>query len=166
MLEASSAFSTGSTETLDRPLVLQVGPANLIDATRRLIQSQASPQPRPFDDTTARENLLRAWHDGVTLVTGTGSGNPGLIHGPALHRELQLWVNAGIPPAVALQAATYNAATLLRATDRIGLIAKGRDATLLIVDGDPLKDIRQTESVQQVIFRGERIDRSDLFDQE
>jgi imidazolonepropionase-like amidohydrolase/ABC-type multidrug transport system permease subunit len=166
MLEALNAFSTGSTETLDRPLVLQVGPANLIDATRQLIQSQASQRNQPFDTAIARANLLRAWRDGVTLVTGTDSGNPGLIHGPALHRELQLWVDAGIPPAVALRAATYNAATLLRATDRIGLIAKGRDATLLIVDGDPLKDIRQTESIQQVILQGERIDRSDLFDQE
>jgi imidazolonepropionase-like amidohydrolase/ABC-type multidrug transport system permease subunit len=166
VMEALNAFSTGSTETLDRPLVLQVGPANLIDATRKLIQSQTSSQHKPFDAVIARANLLRAWHDGVTLVTGTDSGNPGLIHGPALHRELQLWVDAGIPPAVALQAATYNAAMLLRATDRIGLIAKGRDATLLIVDGDPLKDIRQTESIQQVILQGERIDRSDLFDQE
>jgi imidazolonepropionase-like amidohydrolase/ABC-type multidrug transport system permease subunit len=166
VVEALNAFSTGSTETLDRPLVLQVGPANLIDATRKLIQLQASQQNKPFDDAIARANLLRAWHDGVVLITGTDSGNPGLIHGPALHRELQLWVDAGIPPAVALQAATYNAATLLRATDKIGLIAKGRDATLLIVDGDPLKDIRQTESIQQVIFQGERIDRSDLFDQE
>jgi imidazolonepropionase-like amidohydrolase/ABC-type multidrug transport system permease subunit len=166
MLEALNAFSTGSAETLDRPLVLQVGPANLIDATRKLIQSQASQRNQPFDAVIARANLLRAWHDGVTLVTGTDSGNPGLIHGPALHRELQLWVDAGIPPAVALQAATYNAATLLRATDRIGLIAKGRDATLLIVDGDPLKDIRQTESIQQVILQGERIDRSDLFNDE
>jgi len=170
VVEALNAFITGSTETLDRPLVLQVGPANLIDATRRLIQSQlqsqAGTQHKPFDAVKARENLLRAWHDGVTLVTGTDSGNPGLIHGPALHRELQLWVDVGIPPAVALQAATYNAATLLHATDRIGLIAKGRDATLLIVDGDPLKDIRQTENIQQVIFQGERIDRSDLFNDE
>jgi imidazolonepropionase-like amidohydrolase len=79
---------------------------------------------------------------------------------------LQLWVAAGIPPAVALQAATYNAARLLRATDRIGVIEKGRDATLLIVNGDPLKDIRQTESIQQVIFRGERVERADLFNEE
>ena len=85
---------------------------------------------------------------------------------PHCTANLQLWVDAGIPPAVALQAATYNAARLLHATDRIGLIEKGRDATLLIVDGDPLKDIRQTESIQQVIFLGERVDRSDLFNEE
>jgi imidazolonepropionase-like amidohydrolase len=166
VIEAVSDFTNGNTETLDRPLVLQVGPANIIDATRKLIQAQAGQPHHPFDSMKARENLLYAWHDGVILVTGTDSGNPGLIHGPALHRELQLWVDAGIPPAVALQAATYNAARLLRATDRIGLIEKGRDATLLIVNGDPLKDIRQTESIQQVIYRGEQVDRSDLFGDE
>jgi imidazolonepropionase-like amidohydrolase/ABC-type multidrug transport system permease subunit len=166
VVESINAFVSGSTETLDRPLVLQVGPANLIDATRRMIQEQAAQPHKAFDSAKARENLVSAWMEGVTLVTGTDSGNPGLLHGPALHRELQLWVDSGIPPAVALQAATYNAARLLRATDRIGVIAKGRDATLLIVNGDPLKDIRQTESIQQVIFRGERVDRSDLFNDE
>ena len=166
VLEAASDFGAGNTETLDRPLVMQVGPANIVDATRKMIQAQAARPGKPIDSTRARTNLLHAWHDGVILVTGTDSGNPGLLHGPALHRELQLWVDAGIPPAVALQAATYNAARLLRATDRIGLIEKGRDATLLIVNGDPLKDIHQTESIQQVIYRGEQVDRSGLFNDE
>jgi len=163
--EAFTAFNSGSTETLERPLVMQVGPASLLEETRRMIQAQpksGSAHVSPIGS----DNLLRAWKAGVLLVTGTDSGNPGLIHGPALHRELQLWVEAGIPPAVALQAATGNAAQLLRATGRIGLIEKGRDATLLLVNGDPLKDIRQTESIQQVIFKGERVDRSDLFSEE
>ena len=105
-----------------------------------------------------------AWRAGVTLVTGTDSGNPLLLHGPAIHRELQLWVAAGIPPEIALQAATYNAARLLRAEGRMGLIEKGRVANLFLVDGNPLKDIKQTESIQKVIFEGERIDRAGLFE--
>ena len=63
---------------------------------------------------SARANLLRAWKAGVPLVMGTDSGNPLVFHGPSLHHELQLWVQAGIPAAVALQAATGNAAKLLR----------------------------------------------------
>jgi len=163
--EAFTAWAAGSTETLERPLVMQVGPASLLEETRRMIQAQPK-SGSVHVSAIGSENLLRAWKAGVLLVTGTDSGNPGLIHGAALHRELQLWVEAGIPPAVALQAATYNAAQLLRATDRIGLIEKGRDATLLLVNGDPLKDIPQTESIQQVIFKGERVDRSDLFSDE
>ncbi len=119
-----------------------------------------------LDLSQGERNLLAAWKAGVTLVAGTDSGNMLLIHGPALHRELQLWVQAGIPPAVALQAATGNAARLLRRQDRIGLIAKGRDADLLLVDGNPIEDIRRTESIQTIFFKGERINRPDLFDQQ
>ena len=56
----------------------------------------------------------------MPLVTGSDAGNMLVFHGPTVHRELQLWVEAGIPPAVALQAATLNAARLLRAAQRIG----------------------------------------------
>src|SRR4029434_11144183 len=93
----------------------------------------------------ARNNLLRAWKAGVPLVTGSDAGNMLVLHGPTVHRELQLWVEAGIPPAIALQAATWNAAKLLRADQRIGLIQSGYDANLLVVDGDPTRDVSATE---------------------
>jgi imidazolonepropionase-like amidohydrolase len=113
-----------------------------------------------------KENLLRAWKAGVMLVTGSDAGNPLVLHGPAIHRELQLWVDAGIPPAVALQAATGNAAKLLRVDDRIGLIRPGHDASMILVDGNPLKDIKQTEAITGILFKGERVNRAELFDQE
>jgi adenine deaminase len=76
-----------------------------------------------------------------------------VFHGPTVHRELQLWVEAGVPP-VALQAATWNAAKLLRADNRIGLVAIGRDANLLVVDGDPTRDIAATERISLVVLKG------------
>jgi imidazolonepropionase-like amidohydrolase len=79
---------------------------------------------------------------------------------------LQLWVQAGISPEAALQAATYNNAKLLRIDNRAGLIKKGYDANLLLVDGNPLKDISATQHIAAVIFKGERINRSQLFDQD
>jgi imidazolonepropionase-like amidohydrolase len=99
------------------------------------------------------------------LVVGTESGYPMVVHGPSVHRELQLWVEAGIPPAAALQGATYNAARLLHADSRIGLIRKGYDASLLLVDGNPMQDISATERISTVFFKGERVDRSSLFEQ-
>jgi imidazolonepropionase-like amidohydrolase len=114
----------------------------------------------------SKQNLAAALHAGVTLVTGTDSGNPQMIHGPGIHRELQLWVEAGVPPAVALQAATYNGARLLRADNRIGLIRKGYEASLLLVDGNPLKDISSTERISMVFFKGGHVDRQGLFKQE
>ncbi len=108
---------------------------------------------------------MAAWQAGVTLVTGSDAGNPLVLHGPTIEREVELWVDAGLPPAVALQAATYNSARLLGASDRIGLIQEGREANLLLVDGNPLKDIKQIESVQLVFLKGEQINRATLFDQ-
>ena len=78
---------------------------------------------------------------------------------------MQLWVQAGISPAVALQAATLNAARLLGAENKFGYVRPGTDADLLVVDGNPLEDITATERISMVIFKGERIDRSTLFDQ-
>jgi imidazolonepropionase-like amidohydrolase len=83
-----------------------------------------------------------------------------------VHRELQLWVEAGIAPADALQAATYNAALLLGASNRIGLIRVGYDASLLLVDGNPLQDISATERISMVMFKGERVNRADLFEKQ
>jgi imidazolonepropionase-like amidohydrolase len=99
------------------------------------------------------------------LVAGTDSGYPMAVHGPGVHRELQLWVEAGIPPPAALQGATYNAARLLRADQRIGLIRKDYEASLLLVDGNPLQDISATERISTVFFKGERVDRSAIFEQ-
>src|SRR5207244_2309603 len=112
----------------------------------------------------ARDNLVRAWQAGVPLVTGSDAGNMLVFHGPTVHRELQLWVDAGIPPAAALQAATWNAAKLLRADTRIGLIQAGYSANLLVVDGDPTRDISASERISLVVLKGERVRRADLFD--
>ena len=107
-----------------------------------------------------------AYRDGVNLVTGSDAGNFLVVHGPTVQHELELWVRAGIPPAVALQAATYNAARLLRAENHIGSIRVGNDADLLLVDGNPLEDITAVERISIVVFKGEQLDRSDLFTQE
>jgi imidazolonepropionase-like amidohydrolase len=86
-----------------------------------------------------------------------------VFHGPTVQHELQLWVDAGIPVQVALQAATLNAAKALRADARFGSIGKGKDATMLVVDGNPLQDIKATEAISFVMYKGERVDRSGLF---
>ena len=112
----------------------------------------------------AQDNLRRAWKAGVPLVTGSDAGNMLVFHGPTVHRELQLWIEAGLPPAVALQAATLNAAKLLRADGRIVIVAPDHDANLLVVDGDPMRDISATERISMVVLKGERVRRVDLFD--
>jgi imidazolonepropionase-like amidohydrolase/ABC-type multidrug transport system permease subunit len=173
VFEAIAASGQGKYYLLDRSLVQQVGPPKLLEQTKHMLST--SPQfeemrvafrAHPLTLDTANHNLMAAFHAGVTLVTGTDSGNAQMIHGPGIHRELQLWVAAGIPPAVALQAATSNGAQLLGAQNRIGSIKKGYEASLLLVDGNPLQDISATERISSVFFKGERVNRSELFDQQ
>src|SRR5262247_3908077 len=99
--------------------------------------SAAMAQIPELKNTGAVKNLLSAYRAGVPLVIGTDAGNYGTFHGAALHREMELWQDAGIPPADILKAATSNASQLLGAGDRIGRIAKGYEANLIIVDGNP-----------------------------
>jgi imidazolonepropionase-like amidohydrolase/ABC-type multidrug transport system permease subunit len=169
--EAFTDLAKGNTELLDRSLVQQVGPKELLDSTKAFLASKdAEPMLQkmrafPFDMKSGMENFKRAYQQGVTLVTGSDAGNILVIHGPTIQREVELWVRAGIPPAVALQAATYNSARLLRAENHIGSIQKGNDADLLVLDENPLQDINNIERISIVFFKGERLNRSELFDQ-
>jgi ABC-type transport system involved in cytochrome c biogenesis permease component len=164
-VEAMQALADGKTDLLDRSLVQQVVPRQWFAQAKTNINSAPHQATASFRLDLAKQNLAAAYRAGVTLVTGTDSGNLMVVHGPAVHRELQLWVDAGIPPAVALQDATYNAARLLGAGQRIGLIRKGYEASLLLVDGNPLQDISATERISTVFFKGERVDRTGLFEQ-
>jgi imidazolonepropionase-like amidohydrolase len=169
--EALREFAAGKTALLKRSLVQQVGPPELLEGTEAALASKDTESIRtalaryPVDMQVAIDNLKRAHQHGALLVTGSDAGNYLVIHGPTVQHELELWVQAGIPPAVALQAATFNAARLLRAESRIGSIQAGYDADLLVVDGNPLEDISATERISLVVFKGERIDRNELFDQ-
>ena len=166
--EGQAHLAAGRQDLLDRSLVQQTADQKVLAPTRAMVRDRASANP---DRAAAMgqlmqietENLKRAYLAGVTLVAGSDAGNPLVFHGPTIQHELQLWVAAGIPPAAALQAATSNAARLLGAGSRLGLVVKGHDADLLIVDGNPVVDIAATERISIVVFKGERIRRADLF---
>ncbi len=106
---------------------------------------------------------MKAFRAGETLTIATGAGRNLVFHGPSVQHELELWVVSGIPPQDALRAATLNSAKALHADQRIGSIEKGKDATILVVDGNPLEDIKATEAIAFVMFKGEPINRSALF---
>ncbi|MDQ6677842.1 MAG: ABC transporter permease [Acidobacteriota bacterium] len=164
--EGFQQLSDRKMDLFNRSLVQQTTPKNILANTRKVLSSPPGAPAFEMNLQYARANLVAAWKAGVPLVTGSDAGNPLVFHGPTVQREVELWVEAGIPPAVALQAATLNASRFLRAENRFGMIRKGLDATMLIVDGNPLQDIRAIENISSVMFKGERIDRSELFDQE
>ncbi len=88
-----------------------------------------------------RESFRLAVRAGVRIAMGTDAGTPFNRHG-ANAEEIALMVECGLPPRDALVAATRNAAELLDMLDDAGTIAPGKRADLLIVDGDPLADVR------------------------
>ncbi|MDQ2777256.1 MAG: amidohydrolase family protein [Acidobacteriota bacterium] len=165
---AVTDMRTGNSEPLDRSLVQRVAPSDLIADTRAMLQRQKALKPeyfKPFLDRL-NQNLMLAYKSGVPLIIGSDAGNMLVIHGPTVQRELELWVKAGIPASVALQSATHTAAKYLRAENRIGLIAPGHDASLILLDGDPVQDITATERISDVFFRGEQVSRWNLLDQD
>jgi imidazolonepropionase-like amidohydrolase len=114
----------------------------------------------PADFTSFRkarvvqDRFLRIFHaKGGRIAVGTDAANQMLIPGYALHRELELLVQAGLTPAEAISAASRNGALLLR-VDSLGLITPGKVADLVILERDPLADIHNTLAVERVMSRG------------
>ena len=110
------------------------------------------------DFSVGQQNLKRLFDAGVLVGFGTDSGAlPGRIPGFAEHHELELMVRAGLTPMQAITAATGENAKLLHAGDR-GTIAEGKRADLLVLDADPLSDIRNTQKISAVYHAGRNVD--------
>jgi hypothetical protein len=94
--------------------------------------------------------LLKALHEaGVTIIPGTDA-----LAGYMLHHELELYVRAGIPAAEVLRMATLTSAEVMGANKDRGVIAAGKLADIILVDGDPLKNIRDLDKITTVIKAG------------
>lgn len=97
---------------------------------------------------------------GVELLVGSDA--PGVGPGWSVHEEMRLFTLGGLSPADALRAATLNPARWLGATDSLGSIAPGKRADLVLLDADPLADIRNTTRIVAVIADGRLYDRAAL----
>lgn len=95
----------------------------------------------------------------VPILAGTDAPNPGTAHGASLHDELALLVQAGLTPTDALAAATSRPARVFHLADR-GRIAPGLRADLLLVHGDPTRDITATRDIVAIWKRGTPVDRA------
>jgi len=94
--------------------------------------------------------LLKALHDaGITIIPGTDAPA-----GYQLHHELELYARAGIPPAEVLRMATWAPAEVMGVTRDRGAIAPGRYADLVLVDGDPSRDVSDIRKVALVVKGG------------
>ena len=85
-----------------------------------------------------------------------------MFPGFSLHEELELLVRSGLSPLQALQSATFNPALFEQKLDRFGAIEKGHMADLVMLDGNPLADIRNTRKIAAVVLGGHYFSRTEL----
>ncbi|PYP61250.1 MAG: amidohydrolase, partial [Gemmatimonadetes bacterium] len=115
----------------------------------------AAQQAQYRRDVAIVGQLFRA---GVPILAGTDELNPYCLPGFSLHDELARLVDAGLTPLGALQAATLNPARFLHATDSLGTVTAGKVADLVLLDADPLADIRNVSRIAAVVVNGRLID--------
>ncbi len=127
---------------------------------RHARRAQQAGSSEPPDRLRAMLGNAGAARDaGVRIATGT-DWQPGYL---ALHWELALLVEAGLTPLEAIRAATENAALALGVEGRLGSIEEGAVADLLILDADPLQNIRNTQKIYAVLKNGRLVDREKLL---
>lgn len=121
-------------------------------------------------DASATDRLLRAMQAFVktlqraeiTLLVGTDLLFPGVIPGYSLHEELALWQEAGISPIDTLRGATIAPARFLGLAHRLGTVAEGRTASMVLVRDNPLEDVRNANKIEAVFLRGRFFSRQHL----
>ena len=108
-------------------------------------------------------NIKNAWDAGVLVAGGTDAPSyPSLWSGETMHRELELFVMAGLSPVDAIKGCTYNAAKILQDEDEYGSIQEGLSADLLVVEGNPAENISDSRNVRHVFLRGKQINLQSL----
>jgi imidazolonepropionase-like amidohydrolase len=104
--------------------------------------------------------IVKALHDaGVPVVAGTDEGVPG----HSVHREIELYVEAGFTPMEALQAATIASARAMRLDRELGTIERGKRADLVVLDANPLESIRNIRSIRWTVSDGRIYDAAALW---
>ncbi len=112
----------------------------------------------------ARGIAARLHQAGVRLLTGTDTSpwSGAILPGLSVHEEMDFLVQGGVSPLDALRAATLHPAQYLEATDSLGTVATGKLADLVLLDADPLTDIRNTTKINAVIANGRYFDQAAL----
>lgn len=169
VFEGLRMLREGDFKRLNDSLLQQAVPLDLLQSTKKIFSQAATRNnmaPYPVNLPGAMDNLRRVMAAGIPVVTGTDAGNPLVFHGPTVQMEAELWVKAGIAPKDVLLAATRGAAALLRQGNRIGTIETGKQANLILVDGNPLEDITALRRISLVMLQGERVGRVGLLEDE
>ena len=124
--------------------------------------SQAASEERRMRYVEVRNRLVKAIADsGGKIMAGSDTPEWFFGYGWTIHREMESLVAAGLTPYQALAAATRNPAEFVRASKEWGTIEKGKRADLLLLEANPLEDIRNTARIEAVSVGGRWLDRAE-----
>ena len=124
-------------------------------------------KPEDFDALRSvsafQMRMTRALRDaGARILLGTDTSNPFVVAGFSAHEELELLVAAGLTPYEALRTGTADAAEFLHAEGELGEVRPGLRADLVLVDANPLVDVRAAARIRGVVLRGQWMPADDL----
>lgn len=134
------------------PILKSITMPNSVVRARMGIPGLAEDARRSLEISMA--NLKRAVKAGVKISMGTDAGNSMTLHGATVPREMKLMNDAGMTPMQVLVAATKNAADNIGQGERLGTVEAGKLADIIIVNGDPLRDIYEIANVETVLKGG------------
>lgn len=145
-------------ESVPRKTLDTLAPGGPLDEFLKITRKSYIKEQLP----TIRANLKKVGESGISIGVGPDTGVMGAFPGISVHREMELMVQAGLSPSAVLSAATRTAAEYLG--DRsLGTIEQGKTADLIVIEGNPLADIRNTRKIEIVMKGGEVIDRGKLL---
>ncbi|MEO8452067.1 MAG: amidohydrolase family protein [Gemmatimonadota bacterium] len=159
------ARGTPAEEMSRWPEMRFVAPKMLESFTETVQQNGGPPagDPNARRFVEIRDHVVKALYDaGVPLLVGGDSPQFFMVPGFSLHREMDSFREAGIPPYGVLQAATLNAARCLGLESEFGTVSVGKRADLLLLDSDPRSDLAQREHLAGVMTRGRWLSREAL----
>ena len=98
------------------------------------------------------------YDNGITILSGTDIPNFDLVPGSSLHHELEILVEAGIPPLEVIKIATRNGAQALGIEEDVGTVEPGKQADMIILSDNPVSEISNTKKIEAVFNNGQFIE--------
>lgn len=158
VLELMTRPTNVAIETFE-PGAAKVAPELVEQINKKGAPPEAAAQVRDAIATLLK--IIGALHRaGIPIVAGTDVGVPG----HTLHRELELYVKAGLTPLEALQTATLVPARVMKQENEVGTIEAGKRADMIILDGNPLDDISNIRKIRFVVAQGRLFDCAKLWE--
>jgi imidazolonepropionase-like amidohydrolase len=147
-----------SAEILDDPFMMQYSSERTNRSLRNWPIRQLMVKGAGIDPAILQKNMLQnfslLYAAGVPILMGSDAGNPSVIPGYSAHKELEFMAQGGMSNADVLRSATISPARFLGLNDTMGSIAEGKMASFLMLDRNPLEDVRNTRSIIRVMLEG------------